>query len=124
MPPHTGAGGRLRPARPQSAPAGRRNMPQPSTAPAPEAPFVRRRSIPLRWWICGLLFLATTINYVDRQTVPLLAKEFLQRQFGWDEAGYGWIMFAFQLAYAVMFTVSGRLLDRFGVRVTMIWAVV
>ena len=98
-------------------------MPQTSTVPAPPL-AATRPLIPLRWIICGLLFLATTINYVDRQTVPLLSQRFLQRQFGWDDAGYSWIMFSFQLAYAVMFTVSGRLLDRFGVRVTMIWAVV
>jgi MFS transporter, ACS family, aldohexuronate transporter len=88
-------------------------------------PTSARRAIPqLRWIVCGLLFVATTINYVDRQTVPVLNKEVLQRVIGWDDIGYSWIMFAFQISYAVMFSVSGRLLDRFGVRVGMIWAVV
>jgi ACS family hexuronate transporter-like MFS transporter len=97
-------------------------MPQPSTAAAVAIPA--RRSIPhLRWLICGLLFIATTINYVDRQTVSVLS-ETLQREIGWSHIGYSWIMFAFQVSYAVMFTLSGRLLDRFGVRVGMIWAVV
>jgi ACS family hexuronate transporter-like MFS transporter len=77
----------------------------------------------LRWYIVAILFFATTINYMDRITVAAL-KDVLQREVGFDEAGYGWINFSFQLAYAIMFAVSGRLLDRFGVRVTMTWAVV
>ncbi|MDZ4694040.1 MAG: MFS transporter [Deltaproteobacteria bacterium] len=77
----------------------------------------------LRWLICGLLFLATLINYTDRITVSAL-KDVLQKDIGWDEAGYGWINFAFQLSYALMFPIAGRLLDRFGVRTTMIWAVI
>jgi ACS family hexuronate transporter-like MFS transporter len=86
----------------------------------------RRAAIPnLRWIICGLLFVATTINYLDRQTVAVLNKEILSRHIlGWDEQGYGWIQFSFQLAYALMFPVAGRLLDRFGVRAGMFWAVI
>jgi ACS family hexuronate transporter-like MFS transporter len=76
----------------------------------------------LRWYICAILFVATTINYLDRQSVSVL-KEVLQTKIGWDEAGYGWINFSFQVAYAIMFLVSGRLLDRFGVRLGMFWAV-
>jgi ACS family hexuronate transporter-like MFS transporter len=99
-------------------------MPQPSTVQALD-PVSARRTIPhLRWIICGVLFVATTINYVDRQTVAMLNKEVLQRAIGWSDIGYSWIVFAFQIAYAVMFTVSGRMLDRFGVRLGMIWAVV
>ena len=99
-------------------------MPHPSTVLA-EQPARAPRSIPhLRWMICGLLFIATTINYVDRQTLGMLNKEVLQREIGWDNVGFAWILFAFQVAYAVMFTVSGRLLDRFGVRLGMIWAVI
>jgi ACS family hexuronate transporter-like MFS transporter len=99
-------------------------MPRPSTAQALEpATAVRRPIRHLRWLICGLLFIATTINYVDRQTVAMLS-ETLQKEIGWSPIGYSWIMFAFQVSYAVMFTASGRLLDRFGVRVGMIWAVV
>lgn len=83
-----------------------------------------RRKIPnLRWWICGLLFVATTVNYVDRQTVSVLNPT-LKREIGWDDAGYGWIMFAFQMAYAIMFPIAGRVMDRIGVRAGMIWAVI
>src|SRR2546425_1932690 len=77
----------------------------------------------LRWYICALLFLATTINYLDRQTVGVL-KPLLQRDLGWTEAGYGWIQFSFQLAYAIMQAVSGLLLDVIGVRAGFILAVI
>jgi ACS family hexuronate transporter-like MFS transporter len=77
----------------------------------------------LRWYICALLFVVTTINYVDRNAMGIL-NPILKKEIGWDDGGYGWITFAFSLAYAIMFGVSGNLIDRFGVRVGMIWAVV
>ena len=77
----------------------------------------------LRWYICGILFFATTINYLDRQAMAVL-NPILKKEIGWDDASYGWINFAFQLAYAIMFGVAGRLLDKFGVRLGMIWAVI
>lgn len=69
-----------------------------------------------RWVICALLFFATTINYIDRQIIGILKPE-LTRQFGWSEVDYGDIVFAFQLAYALGYAFSGRLVDRVGVRV-------
>ncbi len=69
----------------------------------------------LRWAVCGLLFFATTINYVDRQVLGLL-KPALEKQLGWREADYGWIVFAFQLAYALMMPFAGRLIDWAGTR--------
>jgi ACS family hexuronate transporter-like MFS transporter len=68
-----------------------------------------------RWVICGLLFFATTINYVDRQVLGFLAPT-LQRSIGWDEAGYGWIVTSFQAAYAISLLVIGRVMDRLGTR--------
>ena len=68
-----------------------------------------------RWYVCGLLFFATTINYVDRQVLALL-KPVLEKELGWREAEYGWIVFAFQLAYAVTMPVAGRLIDWAGTR--------
>jgi MFS transporter, ACS family, aldohexuronate transporter len=70
----------------------------------------------LRWIICGLLLLASSINYLDRQTVSVL-KPHLQDAMHWSESDYGWIVFAFQLAYAVMMVVSGGLIDWLGTRV-------
>src|SRR6266850_7971031 len=68
-----------------------------------------------RWVICGLLFLATTINYIDRQVIGIL-KPLLQTQFGWSEIDYGDLVFAFQLAYAIGFLFAGRIIDRFGAK--------
>ncbi len=78
----------------------------------------------LRWLICGLLFLATVINYVDRQAVSVLNAGILKTEIGWDDAGYGWIMFAFQLAYAIGFPIAGRLVDKYGVRAGMVVGVI
>ncbi len=94
----------------------------PATDAAASSPV--RRSIPnLRWIICGLLFLATTINYIDRVSLSAL-NPMLKKEIGWDDAGFGLIMFSFQLSYTLMFPISGRLLDRFGVRAGMVWAVI
>src|SRR5438876_10278830 len=68
-----------------------------------------------RWTICGLLFLAATINYVDRQVIGIL-KPTLQAQFGWSEIDYGDLVFAFQLAYAIGFLFAGRVMDIFGTK--------
>lgn len=69
-----------------------------------------------RWVVCGLIFLATTINYVDRQVIGIL-KPTLQHELGWSEIDYANIVFAFSLAYAVGLLVSGRLIDRVGTRI-------
>jgi ACS family hexuronate transporter-like MFS transporter len=68
-----------------------------------------------RWTICALLFFATTINYIDRQVLGILAPT-LQREIGWSEAEYGAIVSWFTLAYALGFLFAGRLMDRVGVR--------
>ncbi|NUQ21789.1 MAG: MFS transporter [Gemmatimonadaceae bacterium] len=68
-----------------------------------------------RWTVCALLFAATTVNYIDRQVLGILAPT-LQRELHWSETQYGDIVSWFSLAYAVGFLVAGRLLDRFGTR--------
>jgi MFS transporter, ACS family, hexuronate transporter len=86
------------------------------------------KTIPhLRWYICGLLFFATTGNYVDRQVISLL-KPVLEQEFNWSEATYGWIVFAFQLAYAIMMPLAGRAIDYLGTRLgyllaMLVWSV-
>jgi len=70
----------------------------------------------LRWWICALLFFATTINYVDRNALSVL-KTTLERQMNWSEADYGWITFAFTTAYALFPTLMGRFVDAVGVKI-------
>jgi len=68
-----------------------------------------------RWVICALLFLATTINYVDRQVLGILAPD-LQHIIGWNEVQYGYIVTAFQGAYALGLLLVGRLLDVVGTK--------
>jgi MFS transporter, ACS family, hexuronate transporter len=68
-----------------------------------------------RWVICALLFFAATVNYVDRQVIGIL-KPTLATEFGWTEIDYGWIVFAFQTAYAIGLLFVGNLMDRFGTK--------
>ena len=65
--------------------------------------------------ICALLFFATTINYMDRQVLGILAPT-LQRELGWSEVQYGAIVSWFTTAYALGLLVAGRIMDRIGVR--------
>src|SRR5437763_6476903 len=76
-----------------------------------------------RWTICALLFVATTINYVDRQVLGILAPT-LQRTLHWSEADYGDIVSWFSFAYAFGFLAAGRVIDWIGVRRGLATAVV
>ena len=76
-----------------------------------------------RWTICALLFVATTINYVDRQVLGILAPT-LQRELHWTEADYGDIVSWFSFAYAFGFLVAGRAIDWIGTRRGLAAAVV
>jgi ACS family hexuronate transporter-like MFS transporter len=85
----------------------------------------RRRIIPsLRWWIGGILFASTVINYVDRQTLSLLAP-FLKRDYHWTNTDYAAIVIAFRVAYSIGQTLCGRLMDRLGTKrgltITVAW---
>ncbi len=68
-----------------------------------------------RWAVVGLLFFATTINYFDRFLMGVLAP-FLETEIGWNEQEYGYIIAAFQLAYATGTLIMGYLIDRIGTR--------
>ncbi|HYE57221.1 MAG TPA: MFS transporter [Rhodothermales bacterium] len=76
-----------------------------------------------RWTMCALLFIGTTINYLDRQVLGILAPT-LQTEIGWNEAQYGRIVSAFTFAYAIGFLFVGRWLDRVGTRRGYTWAIV
>ena len=83
------------------------------------------RPIPsLRWWIGGLLFASTVINYIDRQTLSLLAP-YLKIEFHWTNSDYANLAIAFRVAYSIGQSVFGRLMDRVGTRrgltLTVIW---
>jgi len=80
-----------------------------------------------RWTICALLFFATTINYIDRQVLGILAPT-LQADLGWNEQQFGDIVSWFTIAYALGFLVVGRIMDRVGTRrgfagAIVIWSV-
>jgi MFS transporter, ACS family, hexuronate transporter len=68
-----------------------------------------------RWVICALIFLATTINYIDRQILALI-KEFLDRELGWSNEQFGLVNSAFQGAYAVGLFAFGWFIDRYGTK--------
>ena len=86
---------------------------------------VGRRPISnLRWWIGGLLFASTVINYLDRQTLSVLAP-YLKNDYHWNNEQFALIVISFRVAYSIGQTVSGRLIDRIGTRkgltITVIW---
>ena len=94
-------------------------------APAPATPVpaaIAGRPGYVRWSICALLLLATTINYIDRQVLGILAPD-LQKEIGWSELDYGRIVIAFQVSYAVMMLVWGGILDRIGTKLGLAIAV-
>jgi ACS family hexuronate transporter-like MFS transporter len=81
----------------------------------------------VRWTICAMLFVATSINYMDRQVIAIL-KPTLQHSIGLTEVNYGYIVDAFQIAYAFGLLAAGRLIDRLGTRigymlVMVVWSV-
>ncbi len=69
-----------------------------------------------RYTVMGLLFLATTINYIDRQIIGLL-KPILEVEFKWTEKDYADIVFWFQFMYAIGFVLSGRFIDKVGAKI-------
>ena len=76
-----------------------------------------------RWTICALLFFATTINYIDRQVLGILAPT-LSRDVGWSESDFAAIVSWFSAAYALGFLVMGRVMDGIGTRKGLAYSVV
>ena len=78
----------------------------------------------LRWWIGGLLFASTVINYIDRQTLSVLGP-YLKTQYQWNNQHFATIVIAFRVAYSIGQTLAGRFIDRIGTRkgltITVIW---
>ena len=80
-----------------------------------------------RWTICGLVFFATTINYLDRAVISLL-KSTLSKEFSWSEVDYANIVVVFQLCYALGLLGAGRLIDKLGTKIgyalaTTLWSI-
>jgi MFS transporter, ACS family, hexuronate transporter len=76
-----------------------------------------------RWTICGLLFFATTVNYLDRQVLSLLAPD-LSKEFGWTNTDYANITAVFQFVYALSMLFAGRLIDKLGTKKGYILAII
>jgi ACS family hexuronate transporter-like MFS transporter len=89
---------------------------EPEESPAPAADTV------VRWIIVVLLFLATTVNYLDRAVLGVL-KPLLDRDLGWTQIDYGWMVTAFQATYALGYVLAGRWFDQIGVRAGLLVAV-
>lgn len=76
-----------------------------------------------RWTICALLFFATTVNYLDRQVLSLLAPS-LSKEFGWSNTDYANITAAFQFVYAIAMLFAGRIVDKLGTKAGFILAII
>src|ERR1035437_7008933 len=78
----------------------------------------------LRWWIVGLLAVATGLSYMDRQTLPVVIGE-IQKSIPISEQEYGNLSFLFLVAYAIMYAGGGKLMDMLGTRwgyvLTLTW---
>ncbi len=77
-----------------------------------------------RWVICAMLFLATTVNYMDRQVLSLTWKDFIALDFHWSDADYGFITAAFSIFYAFISLFAGKFIDWMGTKKGYIWAIV
>lgn len=77
----------------------------------------------LRWWIGGMLFASTVINYIDRQTLSTLAP-FLKQEFQWSNTDYAMLVVAFRIAYSFGQTIFGRIMDRVGTRQGLTFSVI
>lgn len=76
-----------------------------------------------RWTICAMLFMATTVNYLDRQVLSLTWKDFIAPEFHWTDSDYGTITGFFSLFYAAVSLFAGKFIDRLGSRRGYLWAI-
>lgn len=76
-----------------------------------------------RWTICAMLFVATAVNYLDRQVLSLTWDEFIKPEFHWDESHYGTITSVFSIVYAACMLFAGRFIDWMGTKKGYLWAI-
>jgi len=76
-----------------------------------------------RWWMCLLLFVATTVNYLDRQVLSLTWKDFIAPEFHWSDSNYGTITGFFSLFYACACLFAGKFVDWMGTKKGYLWAI-
>ncbi len=77
-----------------------------------------------RWVICAMLFLATTVNYMDRQVLSLTWKDFIAPEFHWNDNDYGNITATFSLFYAFISLFAGKFIDWMGTKKGYVWAII
>lgn len=76
-----------------------------------------------RWWMCVLLFVATTVNYMDRQVLSLTWKDFIAPEFHWTDNDYGTITAWFSIIYAICMLFAGKFVDWMGTKKGYLWAI-
>ena len=76
-----------------------------------------------RWWMCGLLFIATTVNYMDRQVLSLTWKDFIAPEVHWTDSDYGTITAIFSIVYAICMLFAGKFVDWMGTKKGYLWAI-
>ncbi len=76
-----------------------------------------------RWVMCALLFVATTVNYLDRQVLSLTWKDFIAPEFHWTDNDYGTITAIFSLVYAICMLFAGKFVDWMGTKKGFLWAI-
>ncbi|HEY3458015.1 MAG TPA: MFS transporter [Bryobacteraceae bacterium] len=94
---------------------------------SPPATTRERTGSHFRWYVCGLLFYATTVNYVDRMVLGIL-KPTIAHDLGWTETDYSVLTSAFQIGYALMMPIAGRFIDWLGLRIgypiaVLVWSI-
>lgn len=76
-----------------------------------------------RWWMVVLLFVATTVNYMDRQVLSLTWKDFIAPEFHWTDNDYGTITAIFSIVYAICMLFAGKFVDWMGTKKGYLWAI-
>ena len=84
---------------------------------------IKQRMTNYRWVICGMLFFATAVNYLDRQVLSLTWKDFIAPEFHWTDTHYGQITAIFSLVYAIANVFAGRFVDWMGTKRGYLWAI-
>ena len=92
-------------------------------ATAPDTVTVPKPAGYIRWIVCGILFLAVVISYIDRLVISVL-KPTLAAQYNWSETGYADMAFWFQAVYGIAFLVSGRIIDKIGAKAGYTFAMI
>ncbi|MBQ2842964.1 MAG: MFS transporter [Alistipes sp.] len=84
---------------------------------------IKKQMTNWRWWMCLLLFVATTVNYMDRQVLSLTWKDFIAPEFHWTDSDYGTITGFFSIFYAVACLFAGKFVDWMGTKKGFLWAI-